>query len=79
MQNEEAECVDDTVSRRKVDAQKLTDLLEVREQLEKLTEKQKMFIAGAIAALSAKPGKDSLVSEEGRQRALATTGIPLPG
>lgn len=44
----------------RVKEEQLSELLEVEAQLEKLSEKQRMFIAGAIAALCAKPEKDGL-------------------
>ncbi|MDF2838999.1 MAG: hypothetical protein K0S60_702 [Evtepia sp.] len=46
--------MDNTEKRIRVDPRKLTDLQELKNQMEKLTETQKMFIAGAVAALGAK-------------------------
>lgn len=49
--------MDNTKNGLHVDSRKVTDLLEMKLQIEKLTESQKMFLAGAIAALRAKPEK----------------------
>lgn len=51
--------MDNTAKVRRVDHEELMDMLEVKTQLDKLTKSQKMFIAGAIAALGANPKKDA--------------------